>query len=335
MKIGLSYDLKDSVCLGQGHPEDALEEYDSPETVNALAAAIEEQGYSTVRLGGGREFLASITQWDVDLVFNIAEGLGNHRGREAQVPAILEMLDIPFSGSDAQCLAICLDKPLTKKILAASGIITPQWHVISQMKQLDEINWNKFVLPAFIKPAYEGSSKGITTVSIVKSTEQVIDIVTRLLECYHQPVLVERFIAGDEITVGIIGNSPPKILGIMRVLSREHTPDFIYCLEVKRDWERLVDYECPARLERRILKKIEDVSLKIFQVLGCRDFARIDFKIDSNGEPNFLEINPLPGLNPRSGDFPIMAAKMGWTYQELILTIIKTALERYPQCVRQ
>jgi D-alanine-D-alanine ligase len=121
----------------------------------------------------------------------------------------------------------------------------------------------------------------------------------------------------------------------MRVLPKQHTPDFIYCLEVKRDWEQLVDYECPARLEPRILKKIEDVSLKIFQALGCRDFARIDYKIDSNGEPYFLEINPLPGLNARSGDFPIMAAKMGWTYQELILTIIKNALERYPQCVRR
>lgn len=335
MKIGLSYDLKDSICLGQGHPQDALEEYDSPETVNALAAAIEAQGHSAVRLGGGREFLATVTQCHVDLVFNIAEGLGNHRGREAQVPAILEMLDIPYSGSDSQCLAICLDKPLTKKILAASGITTPQWHVIAQMKQLEEIEWGDFTLPAFIKPAYEGSSKGITSGSIAESTDQVTEVVSELLEHYRQPVLVERFIAGDEITVGVVGNYPPSILGIMRVLPRQHTPNFIYCLEVKRDWERLVDYECPARLEPRILRKIEDVSLKIFQVLGCRDFARIDFKINSDGEPHFLEINPLPGLNPRSGDLPIMAGRMGWSYQELISTIITAALERNPQCVRR
>lgn len=335
MKIGLSYDLKDSVYLSQGHPDDALEEYDSPETVNALAAAMEAQGHSVVRLGGGGEFITSIAQHRVDLVFNIAEGLGNYRSREAQVPAILEMLDIPYSGSDPQCLAICLDKPLTKKILAASDITTPSWHVINHSGQLAEIHWKAFPLPAFIKPAYEGSSKGITFGSIARSADQLVSAATELLERYHQPVLVEEFIAGEEITVGVVGNTPPRILGIMRVLSRQNTPDFIYCLEVKRDWERLVDYECPARLEPRILQRIEDTSLKIFEVLGCRDFARIDFKISSRGEPYFLEINPLPGLNPGSGDLPIMAGKMGWTYQELITTIVNTALERYPQCVRR
>ncbi len=335
MKIGLSYDLKDSVCLSQGHPDDALEEYDSPETVNALAVAIEAQGHSVVRLGGGEEFLTNIARHSVDLVFNIAEGRGNYRSREAQVPAVLEMRDIPYSGSDPQCLAICLDKPLTKKILAASGVTTPPWHVINQSEQLAETDWDAFPLPAFIKPAYEGSSKGITFGSIARSVDQLVAATTELLEHYHQPVLVEQFIAGEEITVGMVGNTPPRILGIMRVLSRQNAPDFIYCLEVKRDWERLVDYECPARLEPHILQKIENASLKIFEVLGCRDFARIDFKISSRGEPYFLEINPLPGLNPRSGDLPIMASKMGWAYQELIATIVNSALERYPQCVRR
>ena len=155
---------------------------------------------------------------------------------------------------------------------------------------------------------------------------------SELLERYRQPVLVEKFIAGDEITVGIVGS---RILGIMRVLPRQRTPNFIYCLEVKRDWERLVDYECPARLEPCVLQKIEDVSLTIFRVLGCRDFSRIDFKISPEGEPHFLEINPLPGLNPRSGDLPIMASKMSCTYQELISLIMNAALERYPQCVRR
>ena len=335
MNIGLSYDLKESICLAQGHPDDALEEYDSPETVIALAAALEAQGHSVIRLGGGREFLSTITRHRFDLVFNIAEGLGNYRSREAQVPAILEMLDIPYSGSDPQCLTVCLDKPLTKKILSASGITTPPWQVIHQSKQLTELDWNAFPLPAFIKPAFEGSSKGITSGSIARSADQIAEVVADLLERYHQPILVEQFIAGDEITVGIIGNSPHRILGVMHVLSRQCMPDFIYCLEVKRDWERLVDYECPARLEPRIMKKIEGASLKIFEVLGCRDFARIDFKISSDGEPHFLEINPLPGLNPRSGDLPIMAGKMGWTYQKLISAIMNTAMERYPQCIRR
>jgi len=190
-------------------------------------------GYSVVRLGGGREFLSNIAQHNVDFVFNIAEGLGNYRSREAQVPAILEMLNIPYSGSDPQCLSICLDKSLTKKILAASGITTPQWHLIEQREHLAEIDWSKLQLPAFIKPAYEGSSKGITSGSRAESADQLVEVASELLERYRQPVLVEKFIAGDEITVGIVGS---RILGIMRVLPRQRTPNFIYCLEVKRDW---------------------------------------------------------------------------------------------------
>ncbi len=335
MIIGLSYDLKQTIHLGLGYPDDALEEYDSPETIDALAAAIEAEGHSAVRLGGGREFLANITQCQVDMVFNIAEGLGSHRSREAQVPAVLEMLGIPYSGSDPQCLAVSLDKPLTKKILAASGITTPEWHLISQRSQLEEIERDSFPLPAFIKPAYEGSSKGITAGSVAYSTSQIIEVAKEQLERYHQPVLVEKFIAGEEVTVGVVGNSPPKVLGIMRVLPRQSIANFIYSLEVKRDWENLVDYECPARFETSVIQKIEKASLKVFQVLGCRDVSRIDFKISPNGEPYFLEINPLPGLNPRSGDLPIMAGKMGWTYQGLISTVLNAALERYPQCVRR
>jgi D-alanine-D-alanine ligase len=335
MIIGLSYDLKQAILLGQDYPEDALEEYDSPETIDALAAAIKAQGHYVIRLGGGREFLDKITRYKVDLVFNIAEGLGSYRSRESQVPAILEMLNIPYSGSDPQCLSISLDKPLTKKILAASGITTPEWHLIGQSDHLKEIAWNSLPLPAFIKPAYEGSSKGITSGSVVHSAAQIFEVVTEMLERYHQPALVEKFIAGDEVTVGVVGNSPPRVLGIMRVLPRKSTANFIYCLEVKRDWENLVEYDCPAHLEAPVMQKIEQASLKIFQVMGCRDVSRIDFKISSGGEPYFLEINPLPGLNSRSGDLPIMAGKMGWTYKGLISTILNAALERYPQCVRR
>jgi D-alanine-D-alanine ligase len=134
------------------------------------------------------------------------------------------------------------------------------------------------------------------------------------------------------VTVGVVGNYPPKILGIMRILPKQRQENFIYCLEVKRDWVNQVEYECPAQLQKSVLQKIEAASLKIFQVLGCRDFSRIDFKIGKDGEPYFLEINPLAGLNPRSGDLPIMAGKMGWTHQKLISAILVSALERYPQC---
>ncbi len=333
MKIGLSYDLKEAVPSDQNQPEDALEEYDSLETVEAIASALEGRGHSVVRLGGGREFLHRILREDVDLVFNIAEGLGNHRSREAQVPSVLEMLNIPYSGSDPQCLSICLDKPLTKRIVAASGIRTPRWRVVTSESELREIAWENF--PAFLKPAHEGSSKGIRFSSRIEGPEQMVEAGTVLLERYREPVMVEEFIAGDDVTVGIVGNSPPKVLGIMRVLPKKRGGYFVYSLEVKRNWEYLVDYECPAQLEASILGEIGDSSLRVFEVLGCRDFARLDFRLSPDGAPYFLEINPLPGLNPKNGDLPIIASKVGITYDALVAAILDSALERYPQCARR
>jgi D-alanine-D-alanine ligase len=333
MKIGLAYDLKEAVPLRQSHPEDALEEYDSRETVVGIAAALESQGHSVIRLDGGRDFLVNIQKEKVDLVFNIAEGLGNYRSREAQVPGILEMLDIPYTGSDPQCLAICLDKPLTKKLLATAGVATPRWRVVNSAPQVREIDWDGFPFPAFLKPVHEGSSKGIRFGSRIENTAQLAEAIPALVGRYQQSVMVEEFITGDEVTVGVVGNSPPMVLGIMRVVPKSMEGYFVYSLEVKRDWERLVDYECPAQLEAGVLKRIADSSLKAFEILGCRDFARLDFRVSRDGIPYFLEINPLPGINPNSGDIVIMAKKMGWRYESLISAIVEAALERYPQCV--
>ena len=331
MKIGLSYDLKEAVRIRHNLPEDALEEYDSLETVEAIAAALEALGHTIVWLGGGKEFLSNILQKRVDMVFNIAEGRGDFRSREAQIPCVLEMLDIPYSGSDPQCLAICLDKPLTKKLAATEGVSTPQWLVITDIEQLQRITWNGFAFPAVVKPSHEGSSKGIRSSNRVEHVRQAVDVVTDLLNRYQQPVLVEEFVAGDEVTVGVLGNSPPRVLGIMRVLPKIRTENFIYSLEVKRDWERLVEYECPAHLDGITVQRITDASLKIFDALGCRDFARVDFRVSAEGAPYFLEINPLPGLNPRSSDLPLMACVMGVDFQELISEILDSALQRYSQ----
>src|SRR4030043_11213 len=182
MKIGLAYDLKEAVVPASSCPEDTLEEYDSPETVAAIADALENLGHSVVKLGGGKEFIAHILQNNVDFVFNISEGLGNHKSREAQVPSILEMLDIPYSGSDPQCLAICLDKALTKSLVASAGIRTPKWQFITDYRQLKEIPRDRFPLPAFVKPAYEGSSKGIRLGSRVATEAQITEGATELRE---------------------------------------------------------------------------------------------------------------------------------------------------------
>jgi D-alanine-D-alanine ligase len=331
MKIGLSYDLKDSVSAGQGQPEDALEEYDSAETVDALKAAIEAKGYTVVKLGGGREFLKNVLSEKIDFVFNISEGLGSYRSREAQVPSVLEMLDIPYSGADPQCLAVCLDKHLTKKLVSLEGIPTPRWRVIDRVN-VGELDWAGLPYPAFVKPVWEGSSKGIRLNSLIRDPQQMQDLVTRLLKQYCQPVMIEEFIAGEEVTVGVVGNNPPGLAGIMRVVPRRKEGDFIYSLEVKRDYENLVDYECPARLDKNILKNIEKYALKAFQILECRDFSRVDFRISADGTPYFLEINPLAGLNPRSSDLIIMARLTGLTYNSLIGSILEAGLERYSLC---
>jgi D-alanine-D-alanine ligase len=335
MKIGLSYDLKETVALKDEHPDDALEEYDSRETVDGLKTAIEALGHMVVKLGGGREFLNTVLKEKVDFVFNISEGLGNYRGREAQVPSVLEMLDIPYSGADPQCLAVCLDKNLTKKIVSWENIPTPRWVILEGQDQLKGTDWNSLPYPAFIKPIWEGSSKGIRQNSLVREPADIASRATEILARYQQPVLIEEFIPGDEITVGISGNTPPKVVGIMRVVPRERDINFVYSLEIKRNWEKLVDYECPAKLDKDILRYIEEFALKAFKVLECRDFARVDFRVSPQGIPYFLEINPLAGLNPHSSDLCIMGRLTGVAYNELIAGILSAALKRYPQCNRQ
>jgi len=332
MRIGLSYDLKETILLQQAGCDDAFEEYDSSETVDLIAAAIEAEGHTVVMLGGGREFLGKILHEKVDFVFNIAEGRGTYRSREAQVPSILEMLDIPYSGSDPQCLAICLDKPITKKLVALAGVSTPKWRVIADRQELRQLDSCDFPFPAIIKPAYEGSSKGIRLTSVVEDATQAIEAIEITLEKYQQPAMMEEFILGDEVTVGITGNSPPKVLGTMRILPKQRDSYFTYTVEVKRNYLDLVDYECPAGLEEKVLQCIEVASLKTFEALGCRDFARLDFRISAQGMPYLLEINPLPGLGTHS-DLVIMAKKMGWTHRELISAVLNAALKRYPQCV--
>lgn len=335
MRIGLAYDLKSAVPLApEGHPEDALEEYDGPETIEGIAGALQKEGHTVLPLGGGREFLGNILKERVDFVFNISEGMGHYRSREAQVPSILEMLDIPYTGADPQCLAVCLDKPLTKKLVSMEGIVTPRWQVIRDLDELRMASWEGFPFPAFVKPASEGSSKGVRLRSRVEQPSDLFGAVGEVLSKYHQAVMVEEFIEGDEITAGVVGNSPAQVLGIMRVVPRKPSPHFVYSLEVKRDWQNLVDYECPAALRAETLGSIEAASLKIYSALGCRDFARIDFRVAPDGTPYFLEINPLAGLNPVSSDLPIMARKMGWTYDALVLAIFHAALGRYPPCAR-
>lgn len=331
MRIGLSFDLKPSVAA-QNSVDDAMEEYDSPETVDIIEAAFSARGYEVVRLGGGAEFLDAIRTKPVDVVFNISEGTGSYRSREAQVPSVLEMLGIPYSGSDPLCLAICLDKPVTKKLIAAEKIATPKWFAVNNVDELPLVRWDRFPFPVIIKPAFEGSSKGIRLTSLANNVHEAEAEIRRILADYNQQVLVEEFIDGDEITVGIIGNSPVNIVGMMRVVPKTQVEHFVYSLEVKRDYLNLVEYESPVLLPRDVLDKLEQASLASFRALGCRDFARVDFRVDRNGTPYFIEINPLPGLGTYS-DLIIMSGKLGRSHEGVICSVLDAAMERYPQCV--
>jgi D-alanine-D-alanine ligase len=331
MRIGLSYDLKETISL-ETSCDDACEEYDSSETIELIATSLEAEGHAVTLLGGGLEFLGKVLQEKVDFVFNVAEGRGTYRSREAQVPSTLEMLNIPYSGSDPQCLAICLDKPLTKRLVTLAGVSTPPWRTIKDRQELPEIDRCHRLFPAIIKPAYEGSSKGIRLTSLVEDAQQANDVIECLVGRYHQPAMMEKVIMGDEVTVGIIGNSPPKVLGVMRILPKQKDDCFLYTLDVKRNYLELVDYECPAGLDQKVLQRIQTASLKAFEALGCRDFARLDFRISAAGVPYFLEVNPLPGLGGHS-DLVIMAEKLGWNHRQLTGAVLNAALERYPQCV--
>jgi D-alanine-D-alanine ligase len=331
MKIGIAYDLK-MAFTGYYNVDDALEEYDSPETVEILTTSIESRGHEVIKLGGGEEFIDNIRRETVDIVFNIAEGRGSYRSREAQIPAILEMLDIPYTGSDPQCLTICLDKPLTKKLVATDGVITPKCLLISGKREDDYSRLDYFPFPAIIKPAWEGSSKGVHLTSLVHNIEQAHEEVSKILENYQQPVMIEEFVNGDEVTVGIVGNNPPRILGMMRILPKKRVEYFIYSVEVKRDYVNLTDYECPVNMPETTLAGLKSASLSVFKTLGCRDFSRIDFRVSHDGTPYFIEINPLPGLGSYS-DLIIMAKMLRWTHEQVIGAVLDAALERYPKCV--
>ncbi len=261
--------------------DDADEEFDAPETIAALAETLQGLGHDVELLGYGEPLLARLLAGPrPDLVWNIAEGHGRGRCREARVPAVLEMLDVPYTGSDPLTLAATLDKPCAKRIVADQGVATPAWALYEGDWAAVADRLAALAMPVFVKPAYEGSSKGIVGGSIFHDPVELRRALQQLYDAYAQPVLVEQFIDGDELTVGLVGNGPPQVLGIMRVLPRGPIAGpFVYSLEVKRDWQRLASYECPARLAPRDTEAVQRAALAAWRASGCRDVARFDFRL--------------------------------------------------------
>lgn len=335
LRIGIAYSLKPSErAVEADGPDDRYEEFDRPETIDALAAAIRDDGHDVRLLGDGREFLEGVLADPPDFVFNFAEGQGIGRDREARVPAVCEMLGIPYSGSDPLTLAVALDKDAAHSLL--SGIVEAPWRYLPQpgetfrqyRARYSPEAFGPVEYPVILKPTWEGSSKGIRGRCIADTEEELEETLARLGHDYAQPILIERFIDGDEVTVGLIGNGPgAEVLGTLRVVPRERTERFVYSLEVKRDWRRLVSYEVPARLSPEVDASLRRAALDAYRGLGCRDVARIDFRV-RDGVPYFIEANPLPGLAPVTSDLVILAEGYGIGHTELVQRILRTALAR-------
>lgn len=327
MKIGITFDLKGSAPHGPSVPDDAEEEFDSPHTIEAIATVLRGLGHSVVLLGDGRAFLEKVLTETPDFVFNFAEGAGVSRSREARVPAVLEMLGIPFTGSDPFTLAVTLDKDCAKKLAAAAGVAVPASFALEPTDSLAGIPMGQLKFPLVVKPAWEGSSKGIRNKCLVNGPTELPDVVQSLRQAHPQTVLLEEYIAGDELTVGLYGNAEPSVLGIMRVVPKENAGRFLYSLEVKRDYHRHVTFECPPALPAPILERVAQAARTAFRALSCRDIARVDFRL-RGGVPYFLEVNPLPGLHPVDSDLVMIANFAGWSYERLVGTILAEAMKR-------
>ncbi len=337
MKIGIAFDVKPKAPLPAEAPDDLYEEFDSPDTIKAIAAALAHMGHTPVELGNGRELLQALLTAPPDLVFNFAEGSGISRNREARVPAVCEMLNIPHTGSDVLTLALCLDKDLTRRIVQEAGITVPKGILLARPKTPYDGDYAEFPalvseaelpLPLIAKPVCEGSSKGVRSKCLIERAEDIGPVVVALWHDYKQAVLVEEFIDGDEVTVGLVGNDPARIIGAMRIVPKGQKERFVYSLEVKRDWTAKVHYECPAQLTPEASSALETAALSAYDILGIRDVARIDFRIRDN-VPYFIEANPLPGLNPDTGDLLLICKAMGLSHADLIAEIVASALARY------
>jgi len=308
-------------------------EWDTAETINAVRAALEERS-PVLMVEANEDAFETLRVGHPSFVFNIAEGLYGP-SREAQVPALLEMLKIPYLGSDPLTLGICLDKARAKEILAYHGIPTAPFKVVSSMEELDDL---RVKFPVMVKPLHEGSSKGIYDSCVVRGVDGLVREVETVLDVYHEPALVEEFLPGREFTVAVLGNgSRARILPIVEIkfdaLPEGVNP--IYSYEAKWIWDQsdrpLEIFDCPAHLDDMLRTEIESICLRAYHILRCRDWSRIDVRLDARGRPHILEINPLPGILPKPEDnscFPKAARACGLAYNQLINSVLDIAMTR-------
>jgi D-alanine-D-alanine ligase len=324
LRIGFSYNVKRVESKGG---DDTEAEYDAPETINSIRDALESYGHIVVPVEATAELPRQLMDTPVDLVFNIAEGVSG-RNREAAVPALCELMGIPYTGSDAATLSIALDKALSKRVLRQHGIPTPEFQVMETGRERLLPKMMKF--PLIVKPNQEGSSKGVSAhASVVDDEEGLRAVVRELLEKYRQPALIEYYIAGREFTVGLLGDKRPRVLPPMEIIFLDKAnPRPVYDYQIKQEWEKHVYYQCPAKLTPAELKSMERIARETFVALDCRDVARVDLRMDDAGEIYVLEVNPLPGLTPGYSDLCLIAKAANIDYRSLIGEILAGGLKR-------
>ncbi len=348
MRVALLGNLKKNAPTWEGMSPDYWDDLDSEETIEAIAKALEARGHRVTFLEGDTTLYDNLLRLKPDICFNICEGhFGD--GREAQVPALLEMLRIPYTGSKVLTLALALDKPMTKRALTYHELPTPLFQVFE--RETEPLH-PTMKFPLFVKPSREGTGMGVSAQSIVRSEDELRAQIRRIFERYRQPALVETFIEGREVTLGVVGNLPAP--AARRVPEDERAPRVfrglhffpplevnmekypaeeggVYTSRLKVELAHEFYYTCPAPLSEAQLDELQFLTAAVFRVTGCLDIARVDFRLDQhdNDKPYILEINPLPGLNPGYSDLCIEAEADGWTHEGLVNRILDEAIRRY------
>jgi D-alanine-D-alanine ligase len=325
MAIGLTYDLR-TEYLAMGYSEEETAEFDSEDTITAIEKALRELGHRPERIGNAKQLvlaLGSGKRWD--LVFNIAEGL-HGIGREAQVPALLDLYEIPYTFSDPLVMCLTLHKGMTKRILRDAGVPTADFLVVERREEAEKVS---FEGPYFVKPVGEGTGRGVSPESIVQVLGELPGACQRLADIYHQPVLVEPYLSGREFTVAVLGSGhDAEAVGTVEVLLLIGAEPGAYSYMNKEHCEQLVEYRLVEPQEDPLVAKAQEVALQAWQVLGCRDAGRVDIRCDQNDSPLLMEVNPLAGIHPEHSDLPIICNHLGIPYVTLIERILTSAILR-------
>jgi D-alanine-D-alanine ligase len=323
MKTALLYNGRPA-GMPAGGPDDSFEEYDSASTIDSIAAALRKLGHDVTPVVADIELPRRLAEGRFHFVFNIAEGKGR-RCREAVPASICELLEVPYTGSDALTLGITLDKQIAKRVVSPE---VPVARGVLVEGAEDEVAVKCLSFPVIVKPNDEGSSKGIRDNPVYGDFAKAVERCRLLRARYQCPALVEEFLSGPEVTVAVVGNRPNvRVLGLMEIAPAGNSANFVYSIEVKRDWRNRVRYHIPPRLDTATVERIKSEALSAYHLLGCRDIARMDFRLDSGGTPRFIECNPLPGLDPVNSDMVILSRDI-LPYDQLVQSILLTAMER-------